>query len=174
MSQAPEEIDLQRHRELEGRHRSLWYRRAVIGVLLVIVALALANFFGQRPTTSRASSPAASLTLRAPTRLRGGLMYEARFEISATGALNDAHLVLSSGWLEGITINTIEPSVSDETSADGQLSLALGRIPAGHVFVLFMQSQVNPTTVAHRKLDANLFEGGTLVASIHRTLTVFP
>lgn len=101
-------------------------------------------------------------------------MYEARFEISATGALNDAHLVLSSGWLEGITINTIEPSVSDETSADGQLSLALGRIPAGHVFVLFMQSQVNPTTVAHRKLDANLFEGGTLVASIHRTLTVFP
>jgi hypothetical protein len=174
MPQAPDQIDLQRHLELEGRHRSLWYRRAIIATLLAIAALALANVFGQRPTTSRASSPSGSLTLRAPTRLRGGLMYQARFEIRAARAINDAHLVLTSGWLNGMTVNTIEPSVSSETSSNGQLSLALGRIPAGHAFVLFMESQVNPTTVTHRPLVATLFDGSLRLAAIHRTLTVFP
>jgi hypothetical protein len=34
--------------------------------------------------------------------------------------------------------------------------------------------QVNPTTLGHRRTDAQLADGATLVARVHRTLTIFP
>jgi len=50
----PAGLTLERHRDLQGRSRQVWYRRALLLVLVAIAALALANFFGQKPTTSRA------------------------------------------------------------------------------------------------------------------------
>ena len=44
--------------------------------------------------------------------------------------LKQATLVLSQGWLEGNTINTIEPSPVGEASRNGSLSLDLGHVPA--------------------------------------------
>ena len=143
-------------------------------VLTAIPVLALANVFGQHPTTSSASAAGATMSLLAPTRARGGLIYEARFRIDAVREIKDAHLVLSPGWLEGMTVNTIEPSVSDETSTNGSLQLALGDIPAGHTFALYLQFQVNPTNVSHRAQDADLFDGSSRLISLRRTITVFP
>ena len=174
MSEPPDYLVLKRHRDLEGRRHEIWVRRGLLGVLLAIPVLALANVFGQHPTTSRAASGSATLEVYAPSRVRGGLLYEARFRVTAVNELKDAHLVLSPGWLEGMTVNTIEPSVSNETSANGNLVLSLGDIPAGHVFLLFFQSQVNPTNVGHRNANVALFDGGTQLVSLHRTITVFP
>jgi hypothetical protein len=171
---APDQIDLTRHRDLVGRARGLWLRRTFLVLLLCIPVLGLANVFGQHPSTSHASSVGATLTLRVPDHLRSGLVYEARFEIGAISEIKDAHLVLSPQWLEGMTFNQIEPSPSDQTSANGALQLGLGDIRAGHKFVLYMQFQVNPTTVAHRTREVELFDGTTRLISITRPLVVFP
>ena len=41
--------------------------------------------------------------------------------------------------------------------------------------MLFMQFQVNPTTVTwQRPQDVQLRDGSTVLATIHRTLTVYP
>lgn len=101
-------------------------------------------------------------------------MYELRVEIRATEGLHDAHLVLGDGWVDGMTINTLEPAPSSETSADGQLKLSLGHIAAGHTFVQFIQMQVNPTTVTRRAADVSLLDGSRRLATIRRTITVFP
>jgi len=83
--------------------------------------------------------------------------------------------VLDSGWLEGLSVNTIEPSPIGEASANGRLSLTLGHVPAGKSFLLFMQFQANPTNVAwHRPQNVLLLDGDRPIARIHRTLTVFP
>jgi hypothetical protein len=37
-----------------------------------------------------------------------------------------------------------------------------------------MEFQVNPTNVGHRTADVTLYDGGTKLATIHRTVTVFP
>jgi hypothetical protein len=174
LSDTPDQIDLGRHRDLVGRGRALWFRRGLVAVLVAIPCLALANVFGQRPSTSVAHSGSNSVSVAAPSRLRSGLIYQARITIDAPTGLNDAHLVLSSGWLDGITLNTLEPSVSNETSTPGGLGLSLGRIPPGHRFVLFMQFQVNPTTVGRRSADVTLSDGATHLISIHRTITIFP
>ena len=173
-SAVPDRIDLERDRDLAGRGSEVIARRALFGFLLLVPALALFNVFGQRPSTSRAESAAASLKLVAPNHVRGGLLYEARFRVTAHRDLDRATLVLDPGWLESITMNTMEPSPVSESSDNGKLALNLGRIRAGTSHLLFLDFQVNPTNVGRRSQDVSLYDGNTKLLDVHRTITVFP
>ena len=173
MARAPDQLTLAENRDRAGRHE-VWYRRGGIALLVAFLALALANLFGQRPATSRAASTDASLKVYAPKRVRSGLIYQARFTIDAHRELKDAMLVLSPGWAEGITINTIEPSPVGEASRDGKLVFDLGHIPAGDTYILFVQLQVNPTNVGHRAQNVELRDGDTALAFVKRSITIFP
>ena len=174
MAEAPDGIVLRRHRDLEGRRWEEWVRRAILGLVAAAVLAGLLNAFGQRPSTSAKDSPTAHLKVYAPARVRGGLLFEARFTIEAHRDLKKATIVLSQGWLEGMTINTIEPSPVDEASRNGSLSLDLGHVPQGERHVLYMQFQVNPTNVGRRSADVQLQDGSKLLLSLHRTITIFP
>jgi hypothetical protein len=174
VADTPQGIQLARHRDLRGREWHGWLRRGLLVIPGLIVVLALANVFGQHPDTSTASASAASLSVFAPSSVRGGLVWEARFDIHAAQTLSDARLVLDSDWLEANTVNTIEPAPSSETSRDGALQLDLGRVDAGTRHLLFMQFQTNPTNVGRRTVTVALLDGGRRVVEISRTLTVFP
>ena len=174
MSGIPDQVVLKRDRDLAGRRHDLHWRRGLFAIVIAIPVLALFNLFGQRPTTAHADSAAASLKLVAPVHVRGGLIYEIRFHIFAHRNIKKATLVLSSGWLESITMNTIEPSPLSEGSDNGRLTLDLGHIPAGKSHLLFMEVQVNPTNVGRRSQDVALYDGDTQLLQIHRTITVFP
>jgi hypothetical protein len=153
----------------------VWWRRGLVALVGVIPLLALFNVFGQRPGTATVATAAARLQVYAPTRVRGGLLYEARFRITARRELKKALLVLDPGWAEGMSMNTIEPSPGSQASRDGQLSFSLGHIPAGKSYLLFMQFQVNPTNLAwHRPQNVELFDGGTHLLTVKRSVTVFP
>jgi hypothetical protein len=170
----PDAIELPRHRDLRGREWHPWARRALLALVGLFVLAGLLGVFGQRPSGTVAESAVAKLKLTSPTSVRGGLMWEARFTIEARRDLADARLVLSEGWLEGMTLNTLEPSPVGEASRDGSLSLDLGHIPAGDRYALFLQFQVNPTTVGRRANDVELFDGERRLLSLDRTMTVFP
>jgi hypothetical protein len=169
----PDQLVLKVARDREGR-RDVTARRIALAALLVVLALGLLNVFGQRPATTVADAAAATLEVYAPERVRGGLFYEARFTIDAREEVEQATLVLDPGWAEGITINTVAPGPIGEASRDGRLAFELGRIPAGQKHVLFLQLQVNPTNVGHRAQDVELYDGDELLASIDRTITVWP
>ena len=171
---APDEIDLGRDRDLRGRDKDLWIRRSVFALVALIPVLALFNVFGQRPTTAKATVRAATLSVYAPTKLRGGLIWEARFHITAHQELKNAILRLGTGWAEGMSINTLEPSPTGEASHNGQLEFTLGHIPQNQSFILYMQFQVNPTNVGHRSRSTTLFDGDTEVAAVHQKVTVYP
>lgn len=174
MADAPEGIKLGRYRDMQGRDWHIWVRRSLLTLLGLFILAGLFNAFGQRPSTALESSPEADLQIHAPTRVRGGLLWEARFTISANQELKQATLVLGQGWLEGNTINTIEPSPIGEASRNGSLALDLGHVPAGQRYVLYVQFQTNPTTVGRRAADLQLQDGDRLLLSVHRTLTTFP
>jgi hypothetical protein len=169
----PDQLVLKVARDREGR-RDVIARRIALSALLVFLALGVLNLFGQRPSTTAADAEAARLEVYAPKRVRGGLFYEARFRIDAVRELENATLVLDPGWAEGITINTVVPGAVGEASRDGRLVFELGRVPSGDKHVLFMQLQVNPTNVGRRSQDVQLFDGDELLATIDRTITVFP
>jgi hypothetical protein len=174
MASPPEGIALERHRELTGLGFNRPARYVLLGLLLAFLLLGLVNLFGQRPSGTTVDTAAAKLELYAPPRLRGGLLYQARFTITAHRDVKRALLALSPGWNEGMQVNTIEPGPVGEASRNGDLLLTLGHIPAGQKFRLFMEFQVNPTNVGHRTADVTLYDGGTKLATIHRTVTVFP
>jgi hypothetical protein len=172
-SPVPDQLTLKHNRDREGR-RELPFRRAGVVVLAIFLAVGLANGFGQRPKTSVAGVPAASLKVYAPSRVRAGLFYEARFTVHGLRELENATIVLSSGWLEGITLNTVEPSPVGEASRDGSIAFELGHVPAGDKHILFLHFQVNPTNVGRRPQDVELYDGERRLLTIHRHITVFP
>jgi hypothetical protein len=174
MADVPDTIVLKRDRDLAGRAWEIWVRRGLFALLPLISLLALVNLFGQRPSTTTVSTEAARLKLYAPARVRSGLLYQARFRITAVRELKKATLVLHPGWLEGMTVNTIEPSPVNEGSSQGRLVFELGHIPAGGSHLLFLDFQVNPTNVGHRRQTVELLDGDQKLLEIRRTITVFP
>ena len=174
MSDIPDTLVLKRHRDLDGKKVHLGARRVILALITLFLVLGLANVFGQRPVTATATASAADLKLYAPNHLRGGLLYTARFHITAHRDLKKATLVLDPGWAEGMSINTIEPSPVNEASRDGKLALDLGHLAAGARYVLYVDYQVNPTTIGSRTLRAELDDGERPIASITRNLRIWP
>jgi hypothetical protein len=171
----PDTLVLKRHRDLDQLRRFPWPRWLILGAMALFCVLGLLDVFGQRPHSVSADSAKAQLTLYAPTNLRGGLLFSARFHITAHQDVKNATLVLDPGWAEGMAINTIEPSPIGEASRDGRLSFQLGHIPAGQAFILFMQFQVNPTNVAwHRPQNVELDDGNTRLLTIDRDVDIYP
>jgi hypothetical protein len=173
-SERPQGLVLAHDRDLEGRGWQIWARRALMLIPVAIVLAALFNLFGQTRTVATSASSIASLEVVAPEHLRGGLLFEGRFDIHARQDIADARLVLDQGWLEGMSVNTIEPSPASETSRDGRLQLDLGHLAAGDTYRLYMQFQVLPTNIGRRSADVTLMDGTTRLLTIDREVTVLP
>jgi hypothetical protein len=174
MADLPQRIVLARHLELRSPGFNRPVRYALLALLAAFLVAALFNVFGQKAETLTATSPKADLEVYAPTKLRGGLLYEARFTISAHDDLTHVALRLQPGWAESQQINTIEPSPIAETSRDGDLLLTLGAIPKGQKYTLFIEFQVNPTNVGARDADVVLYDGDKRLLTIERRIRVFP
>ena len=170
----PDRIDLDRHRELTGFGFNRPVRYILLAIVVGLAVLGLLGVFGQRPETTTAKSAKADLELFAPSRLRGGLLYEARLTIRAHATLSHAVLQLQPGWLESQQLNTIEPSPIAESSRNGSLVLTLGTVEAGEHHTLFLEFQVNPTNVGRRSAGVILYDGDERLLAIHRKLTVYP
>lgn len=174
MADSPDGIALGRDRDLKGRENQIWIRRGILTLIGVIPILALLNLFGQVPQTSFGDSKAASLQVYAPARVRGGLLYTARFHITAHHELGHPRLVLASGWLEQLTLNAMGPQPIQQASDNGKMVLILGHIGAGKSVIVWIAYQVNPTNVGRRSQDVELDDGNQRLVTIHRSFTVFP
>lgn len=174
MATAPDTLTLKTHRDQEGRRGYVWVRRALLVLLVAVVGAGLLNAFGQRPTTSTAAGPAARLRVYAPVHARSGLVYAARFRIDARQELKAATLILWPGWAEQYTVNGVAPQPEAEASAGGKLSFGFGHIAAGQHLTFWLSLQVNPTNVGRRSQRVELYDGERLLATVNRSITIFP
>jgi hypothetical protein len=171
----PAGLTPERNRDLAGRAHEQWIRRAVIVLLAALVVAALAGFFGQPESSSSVAGSGATMSVSMPKRLRGGLIYEARFTVTATRALEQPKLVLDRDWFDGMTLNTTVPSPVSETSRDGRVVFSYDTLDAGDTLRVWTQWQVNPTTkLGKRTLTAELDDRSTPIATLERDLTIFP
>ncbi len=174
MAQLPDGITLERNRELSGRAHSPWVRRALLCLIALLPLLALLDFFGQTPSTSSAASAIASMSVTAPTRLRGGLIFQVRVRVVARQEIEQLQLAFDRGWWNSMSVNSLAPEPSSETSHDGQVVLSYGDLPAGQSLICWIYFQVNPTNVGNRREDVELLDGNRPLLHIHRSLTIFP
>jgi hypothetical protein len=172
---AESSIDRERHVDLKGRGAGPWGRRALLLLFLAVAVLALLNVFGQRGTRASADSPTAKLEVSGPDRLRGGLYYQSLITIRAHQPIQHPQLVLNRSWFDGLTINTFEPQASQESNTGGgNLAFQYDKLDAGEVLRVWIEYQVNPTTVTRRTQVVELDDGPHKLVTLRRKLTVFP
>lgn len=174
MAQLPDGLTLERNRDLRGRSRTPWVRWALLCLVAALPVLALLDVFGQHPSTVSASTPTASLSVTAPSRLRGGLMFQAHIRVVANQEVHNLQLVFDEGWWDSMSVNSIKPEPESETSRNGKIVFEYGSWPAHKVLVCWINFQVNPTNVGNRREDVVVEDSGRTLASVHRSLTVFP
>src|SRR4051794_38695008 len=108
MEELPHGLERGRHVELAGRRADPWLRRAAVALLALVVLAALLGAVGQSQETVRAQGATAALTVKAPTRVRGGLFFEGRIDILARDGVGTPRIVLGEGWTEQMQLNTLE------------------------------------------------------------------
>jgi hypothetical protein len=174
-SDLPAEIDLGRHRDLEGRRLGQWLRRGFLTLLLLFILAALANFFGQAAATDTAAGAAGTLSVKAPSRVRGGLTYQGEFTIHAAQALGAPTLVLDRGWVDQTTVNTVQPEpAGSTTNAEGDLKLRFAPMAPGRTLVVYIEFQANPINVGSHDAGVSLYDADRPIASISRSQFDFP
>ncbi len=170
-----EGLDRRRHLDPRGRTAEYIIRRLLVAALGVLIALALANLFGQRSKTSTATAQVASLEVLSPTRVRVGLLFQTRITIRAYKPLKQPTLVMDRGWFEAMTYNGAVPDPPNWASApDGKVELQYDKLGAGDTLVVWISWQVNPPNAADRRERVTLEDGNKPVARVDRNLTVFP
>jgi hypothetical protein len=175
-AEAPDYLQLERHRDWQGRRLDAVIARAGLALICVIPVLGLLDVFGQSPSVKTVADPAGAVTLQlsAPASVRGGLLFEARFDIRAKQGIKNAVLVLDSGWNEAMSMNTIEPGATSEVSRNGSLALTLGKIPAGKLWREYIQFQANPVNSGSQSQGVTLYDGNVELLHLNRTLKVWP
>ena len=173
MADTPDSLTLKDNRDATERYE-LVARWIFFALLAIVLLLGLANVFGQSPSGSEVESPAARLEVSAPADVRGGLYFQGRYRITAHRDIEKATLVLESGWLESMHINTIEPSPVGESSRDGDLALDFGHVAAGDTIAVYLQFQVNPNNLGRRSQDVRLYDDTELLATAKRSVTIWP
>ena len=172
-SRTPDCISLEEHRDHDHPAERI-ARWVFFAALVALAAAALADVFGQRPRSDVAATPTATLRVRAPDALRGGLMFQARFEVVAHRSIRRPSLVLGSGWVENMSFNQILPEPVRTTSEGAGIVLEYPPLAPGRELTVYIPFQVNPTTVGRRAQDVVLRDGARRIASVERSLTVFP
>jgi hypothetical protein len=167
-------LGLDRQRHVEGGNPGIWPRRAGVLLAAALCVLGLLNVFGQRAEVHATEALKVSVSVDSPDALRGGLIFTTRITVTANQAVNDLHMVLSPGWLDGMTLNGIAPQSNTQTSTDRGLDLDYQQLQAGSDLVVWVSWQVNPTTVGARDQDLTLLDGTTQILSLHRRATVYP
>jgi hypothetical protein len=167
-------LDLARTRDLQGRLRHPWIRRALLALLALVPLLGLAGALGQKTVTRSAAAARAQLTLNAPSVLRGGLMWPARINVRARGTIKFPRLILGAGYVNGMQLNTIEPSPTGEASRGPRLVLSYDQLDPGDELVVYLQFQTDPTTTGRQDATVALDDATRPLASIAHTITVLP
>jgi hypothetical protein len=170
----PEGLDPSRDVALEGRGAHPVVRRTILAILGAIVLLALLNVFGQRPQTSRARAPFARHEVQSPERLRGGLIFQTRITVQARTRIAHPTLVMQHGWFESMSVNSIVPDPTSQSTDGGTVRLGFPAIDAGHSATIWFYFQVNPTNLGRRSEDVVLEGGPGQRVAVRRSVTVLP
>ena len=174
MSDLPDGIDLPRHRDFEGKRVGQWVRHGALALLGLFLLAALLNAFGAKPTSSEARSAVATLRVTAPERVRGGLLYQARFHIHAFEAIGAPTIVLEKGWIEETTVNTLEPEPADTTSDAGSLKVRYPPLKPGQTLDVYISLQANPNNVGSHDAGVSLYDADEPLLTIDRSQINFP
>jgi hypothetical protein len=169
------ELSVARHRDLVGRTWEQRTRTVVTALLLGWVVLAAVNVLGQQPSTTVASGASARMAVSTPERLRGGLIFQTRVDITALAPIAKPTLVLGGGWFDGMTLNSTQPGPAAQAARGTAVTFAYPGLAAGYHMTVWFEWSANPTNLAWSRAEPmRLDDGSTTLVSASPSVTVLP
>ncbi len=170
-SPPPQGIEEEHWRPVAG-----WRRHASplsLAVFGVVVALGLGGFLGHERDWT-ASEAGTRLSVHAPEVIRSGEFFEIRITVESDEQLDELVIGLSQGLWEDITVNTLVPAASEESSEDGEFRFTFAELAAGTPFLLKVDAQINPDIVGGNDGSVTVYDGDEELTSVAVSLTVLP
>ncbi len=171
MATYPQGID-ESHCAPGGHRHASWWR---LGILALILGVALLGFLGGAPApTLRAASPAATLAVTSPDRLRNGIFFETRISALAKRPIEDAVIAVPAALWRDITINTMIPAAAEEEFVGGEFRFHFGPLRPGEQLGLKIDGQMNPARLGSSGGRIRLLDGESEVIALPIELKVIP
>lgn len=177
---APPHNVLERPQGIEDTHiHSIWWHKhaSPMSILLIGVLLFAAVFgvFGGQPHPVRTiTTSEASVELQFPEILRNGEFFEMRATITARRPFKDLRLAIDATYWRDLTINTMVPGPTEETSEKGQYVFSYGPVKSGQAVTLKFDGQINPPMFAGTRGHLTLMDEEKTISVIPVALRVYP
>ena len=168
---APDGIDESHQQPLEG-----WRRRASpfsVIVFGVVVTLGLSGLLGHERDWT-ASANGVELRVHAPEVIRNGEFLELRLTLVSEESLVAPTIGVDASLWRDMTVNTMIPSPTDETSEDGELRFAYGPFEADTEFLWKVDLQVNPDIVLGNEGTITVYDGERPLVAVDVSIQVLP
>jgi hypothetical protein len=153
-----------------------WRRHASPLSLVVfgtVVVLALSGFLGHERDWE-AISNGTSLRVHQPEVIRNGEFLELRIGIDSVDGIGSLAIGIDQALWEDLTINTMIPAASEESSEDGEFRFTFGELEAGTSFLLKIDAQINPDFLGGNAGPITVYDGEDVLVSTTISMDVWP
>jgi hypothetical protein len=167
----PDGIDERHVRPLAG-----WRRHASplsLAVFGAVVVLALFGLLGHERQWE-AQGGSTSLTVHVPEIIRNGEFFEMRVTIESAEAIDELAVGIDQALWEDMTVNTLIPAATDETSEDGEFRFTFAELAAGTPFLLKVDLQVNPDILGGNQGVVTVYDGEEELTRVGVQIAVLP
>lgn len=167
----PDGIDERHVRPLAG-----WRRHASplsLAVFGAVVVLALTGLLGhERQWQTQGGST--SLSVHMPEIIRNGEFFEMRVTVEAAEPIGELVVGIDQALWEDMTVNTLIPAATDETSEDGEYRFTFAELSAGTPFLLKVDAQVNPDILGGNEGVVTVYDGDEELTRVNVAIAVLP
>jgi hypothetical protein len=144
-----------------------------LGVFGFVIALGVAGLLGHERDW-RSEGDGVTLTVHTPEVIRSGEFLETRVTVEAATAIEDLAIGVEQGLWEDMTVNTMIPAATEESSLDGEFRFTFGPMEAGTRFDLKIDLQVNPDIVGGNQGTLTVYDGDSPTTAVDIDVTVLP
>jgi hypothetical protein len=164
---------------IEDRHAapSAGLRRHASPLSLLIfgsvILLGLTGVLGhERQWTTEANG--IGLEIHAPEIIRNGEFFEMRIAVDADAPIEELVVGVDASVWEDMTVNTMIPAASEESSENGEFRFTFARLDAGTPFLLKVDLQVNPDILLGNDGSVTVYDGAEELAALDIDIAVLP
>lgn len=139
----------------------------------VVVSLGLAGVLGHERDW-HAERGGTALAIHAPEVIRNGEFFEMRIHVEADSPIGELAIGIDEALWEDLTVNTMIPAASEESSEDGEFRFTFAELPAETAFTFKVDLQVNPDIVGGNEGRVTVYEGETALVATEMAIMVLP
>lgn len=167
----PDGLDKRHVRPLAG-----WRRHASplsLAVFGAVVMLAMTGVLGHERQWEAQDGPT-SLTVHMPEIIRNGEFFEMRVTVEAVEPIDELVVGIDQALWEDMTVNTLIPAATDETSEDGEFRFTFADLAAGTPFLFKVDLQVNPDILGGNEGVVTVYDGEEELTRVGVAIGVLP